>query len=1379
MRRGRAVPAKGSPLVAGTAKIDPARIPVKDLVNQIIDALIRRALAGKLSQSSFEDVFVKVRGALPKGGVSPTDPPSYYKLFGFKNYGRKVLANAPLRNVSFKRILNIRDALVELHIKSAIVLKETDRSHISTWINLLQDLLLKIEPPQSSHDQPHGTGEASAAGYDPTDYGIAKSFADLTKPFFDHYLLSEFGAVPFGGRETELAQLNKWLENEQAAPRMVLAAPAGSGKTALVLHWLKSIRAGAGDAAEWQTAFVPISIRGNSNRPETFYACLAHRLAELLNEAPALAHRGFAAFKAEALGAGELGGQKFLETLYHADQVSDAVAEFKRVIRAQLQRIAQSGNRVVIVIDGLDEALHGEFDSSIFPPILPVHIRVLLSARLQTGDIDSNGWLQRLRWDHDVRVEPNPQLKPLHSEQIAEVLATIGTPLDQLIQNKAMMKRLAGLTLGEPILIRFYCDDMRRIAATGISITLPVLEKMKPGFEGYFAYWITELARTWRDEGNRVDENDLWAALAVLAFAYGPLSGREFLEIYAAIHNKSNIIAESYLLDPLRRFIMGNGTPEHGYVLNHPKVGEYLQSEKFRGRAEHIQRTFLSWVQQYLRALNSTSASNEPSRYVLQFLRYHFEGFGVSPLEWMELVNDGWRRAWLYLDEGPRGFAGDVQAAWNAVRRLGPLVELGAQWRCALTLSSIRSVGENLGMNGSAPLLIAATRASVISKSQAAYFAKLGRDTRYHIGVMLQLALKIDDNALAEDLLSAGTQRALLYNHHEERAEALISLAPHRPPDQRARILEAAHEAAEVIEDHKSRVSVLAQLAQLLSGRQRSDVCDEAFAVATSIENQYHRAVAFASMIPIAPPDQRVRLLEEIGAAAARATRYWDYINFKDTLPLIAALSPNERRPVLRNILDRTEFMHHEQFAVESLASLLPLSESEQRDEILCAAMSVVQRMDDDSSRSQALTSLLSHLTFGPPSEILEQLICLARAIRDPGYRAQAIGLLVPHVPPQQRAHLVHEGFDAGAALARGGLFMRNYRLEPILPYLSAAQIKELIGDVIIIADEWYQADALARVAACLHLPLREKIVDDALRVASRISDPWNRARVRVQIAALLPEDSKDDLYHQVTKDAMADDDWSRHDATIVPLVHNLPPKHRSVVISHALSAVKRIPNEFSRIKALGDLTTLVPIGQRTELVDEVLAMAETIPVGASKIMALVSIMPFLSVEQRTDLVKGTFDDAKAIIDKRDRIESLALILPYLGPSQRAEMYSEMLALALEIQEPRTRAQALGSLAAPATPQERTALLERILDAVVAISPHWYRCGALTEFAPYAMPHQYAKVIDCALVSAAHCPRNYVMAVIGASAHITVALGGTQAVEALYGAIMDTASWYP
>ena len=96
--------------------------------------------------------------------------------------------------------------------------------------------------------------------------------------FLTEYMGTPEQPEPFGGREEEFRQLDEWLEGGNQ--RMLLAAPAGRGKSALLVRWLDRLEF-RGDLA---LVFVPISIRFRTNLSSTFFASLGARLAFIHGE---------------------------------------------------------------------------------------------------------------------------------------------------------------------------------------------------------------------------------------------------------------------------------------------------------------------------------------------------------------------------------------------------------------------------------------------------------------------------------------------------------------------------------------------------------------------------------------------------------------------------------------------------------------------------------------------------------------------------------------------------------------------------------------------------------------------------------------------------------------------------------------------------------------------------------------------------------------------------------------------------------------------------------------------------------------------------------------------------------------------------------------
>jgi ATP/maltotriose-dependent transcriptional regulator MalT len=91
------------------------------------------------------------------------------------------------------------------------------------------------------------------------------------------------GPVPFGGSDQELQRLDIWLANANAPSRLLITAPAGRGKSALLVRWIVSLQERKiVSKGGWPLIFLPISIRVGTNAPEVFYQVLAGFLADIV-----------------------------------------------------------------------------------------------------------------------------------------------------------------------------------------------------------------------------------------------------------------------------------------------------------------------------------------------------------------------------------------------------------------------------------------------------------------------------------------------------------------------------------------------------------------------------------------------------------------------------------------------------------------------------------------------------------------------------------------------------------------------------------------------------------------------------------------------------------------------------------------------------------------------------------------------------------------------------------------------------------------------------------------------------------------------------------------------------------------------------------------
>ncbi len=131
-------------------------------------------------------------------------------------------------------------------------------------------------------------------------------------------------------------------------------------------------------------------------------------------------------------------------------------------------------------------------------------------------------------------------------------------------------------------------------------------------------------------------------------------------------------------LNPLRRWVFGGGQSDAGYVLSHPKIGEYLQRNRFAAICYTNPARVRRLGQGALHCAESRAdCAQSASPYCLQFLPEHLKQASASPEDFMIMVENGWRLAWENFEGGQRGFASAVKTAFAAQNEDKPRAEIG------------------------------------------------------------------------------------------------------------------------------------------------------------------------------------------------------------------------------------------------------------------------------------------------------------------------------------------------------------------------------------------------------------------------------------------------------------------------------------------------------------------------------------------------------------------------------------------------------------------------------------------------------------------------------------------------------------------------------
>lgn len=439
-------------------------------------------------------------------------------------------------------------------------------------------------------------------------------YAPRIENFLSEYLGTSTAPVPFGGREQDLKTLDDWLEDNNSPPYLMMAAPAGRGKSALLVRWTRRLLA----RPQISLVFVPISIRFRTNLSAVTFATLAARLATLQ-------------------------GEKVPET------PSTTAEVWRGLVTDYLKRPLPNGETLVVVLDGLDEAADWEPGPDLFPLTPPDHVRIVVSARYRTGDTGASDWLRRLGWERKGLAR-SIDLSTLTKEGVARVLESMGFPLAHLGAKVDIMSELYRLTEGDPLLVKLYVEDLWSRKETVGSLKPKDLSQLKPGLNGYFDRWWDDQRKLWGKE-SPLKEQAVQTLLSALACSLGPLDQDGLLQL-----TKLSSWDLREALKPLDRFIIGDGKA-HGYAFSHPRLGDYFKDALAASEQQTWQQRFLDWGKETVQALEDGSLlpAKAPA-YIVQYYGAHLEQAHAQTDTLLTLVCQGWSKAWEALEGSFSGF---------------------------------------------------------------------------------------------------------------------------------------------------------------------------------------------------------------------------------------------------------------------------------------------------------------------------------------------------------------------------------------------------------------------------------------------------------------------------------------------------------------------------------------------------------------------------------------------------------------------------------------------------------------------------------------------------------------------------------------------------
>jgi hypothetical protein len=1001
--------------------------------------------------------------------------------------------------------------------------------------------------------------------------------------FFNFYV-AENDVVPFGGRSSEIRDLNSWLSRDAQQHYLIISAPAGRGKTALILEWMKEL------SSEWYIIFVPISIRFDTADDYSFYEALAAQLAKRADV---------------TLAAPQWHTLEFLRTrcfeLVHA--------------------AAEKCDKLIIIIDGLDEAQNWQIDRTLLRYAVDSGIRVAVSARALAGDqTGAEGWARRL--DSGLQQTKKFDVVPLGVDEIADVLRKINFPIMTDVDLNRLARTLAKLSHGDPLLIRLYAGDL-----STQEITIDELERRTPGYDRYFQEWFERQCGDWMS-ANSPTRQKTEAVLAILSVALGPLPHSHFEGLCGRLLGTRPFFLSAADMKPIQRFLIGDGLSA-GYAFQHVLFARYFGESYFRqGNLVSVARAVMNaWCEETIEAINGglLTPINAPP-YVLIHGVQHLAHVNAELELIDQFLKEGWRRARTENDGGYARYSADVSTIMSILSKHKARFDekrLTRYLRGGLILSSLRSIGAQVPIE----LLKSMIQNGRVSSRQVLH--RLGGQSAYDLASALPILFDVADASTRAAIIDA----AMGLDDEDLKVFALGELSRRLPESQRQEVLDRLLQECKSIAPDWPRLRVLGSLIRFLPSAARLDAFTDILALTKRIDHGGTAASALSSL-PAPLPKNIVELVRStanslgdmrskaalLGSLSSRCTGQLRVEVFGDALNMACQVEQtrSSRSDLLRNLFEH-----------------LP-------DGMETAFFKVVERLDDAPHHRIYLDAALRCTKQGD-MEVLDRALNAYDHCKFDWFKLEAMATLAKCMSENRRAEVVNRIWGEAKATCDGEALIEAFiALSGIISSELRGQLLDASMEAIqTISEVTKKARMLIRLLPIL--PGRLDVLHLAEAAASQLVDKNEKYSAFVEISQHAESSRRLTLIKQAFRTIAIDPATGRAVHQLVMLARLVPEPLRTIAVYRALSITAKIDAMHERRYALKEIAEYLP----PVLLSEALTSVERIGDELRQATVLVSLSRSASKPIQTTAVARAVLLVQKPGDSEDKVNAIRLLARY------------------------------------------------------------------------------------------------------------------------------------
>ncbi len=1095
------------------------------------------------------------------------------------------------------------------------------------------------------------------------------------------YLQHQLGTVErpasFVGREADLTRLQLWLNDPLTPPYALLTGPAGSGKSTLAAQWAAELEAQGMAKTPYHLIYFPISIRFGSASEVVALRALCVRLARAHGDWPTA-----------QFGAGG----------------------YYNLLSQYLQRPLPDGQPLLVVLDGLDEALGWEVWPALIQSQRTPHLRVLVTANEPDGQPGWEPWLNAVARGLATRLRLVPAAGMDHARW-----------LETWLKQQPPLLRQAGLEDAQVAAFLNVCAVANGpLTAADVRAVTPDMFVSDQAVQRV-AQAVSPLLAPTSDRPEYVYRHPATAEYFVrqlkLKGEYAAWQGRFAQYCQATL---SDLQTGTLPPSQASAYAVRYCSAHLRLIQAAPEAYFPMLSESWWRAWGHLEGTADGFLNDARRVWIQAAAAGRTSLLIQIRALLAFSSLASLKSEASrEFICDHLRQGRLH----PR---------------------LALQWARGKSLSYGDRVTALVDLM---PELPVTERPAVLAEALA--MARMVPDAHYRAKALNAVAAhsaEVDRPAVLTNLLAAARRAK-----DAGGATALAAASAYMPAADRSALLSEALTLARGEPEDRARVNAVAAVAAQLPEAERPAVRTEAFQLALEAAdvNGDGDPVIYREGIV----DTGAALVSEASGPAARAEALASVLNGIRALDDVC-----DQARVLKEIAARLPYIDGAPLLAEAdsvmrapgqplgttgrpldFAQATPRSDAGPLAEELARARS----LSDDADRAETLSTLVRRLPAEEQPAILAEALTAARQIKWETMRVATLGWMAKHLPAADQADVLAEALAAARRIPYAE--DRAESLLKLAELLPIGQRPAILAEALLATRSSRHKlnfmKHLFHIAARLPVEQKPMLWDEILTAIQGNASDQGKAGEIENLAAQLPPGAAE-WRAKAVEAAQAIRGGLWRTKALCALAHQQPAAERQALLTEALRAARSEEFGMWRCEALLQVAQRLPIAQRNgALAEAIAASQQTDPrIRRDAIDKTVEQLP-----PDADLWSAALSATWAVWDLETQSTVLLQLADYLSAPERLVLVTQALAAARAIWDCERRAQAVLAVARRAPPEFRPTAVAAAVKAAWNCEHDFQQVEALSAVLEVVPPEDQPQVAAEALVAAIYARESSVV----------------------------------